>query len=116
MAKAPQSGTDELTDWWMRRSRTDARNVVPKAIQYGPWSMVRLGQNLAKLAGREVTDEEAIEIAIWCYILGKIERWTDAVIQGRRPVDDIIDDICIYAMMARRTRAVGTWPGVTLEG
>lgn len=85
--------------------------VIPKSVEYGANSLVRLGQTLGRLAGREVSHEEAIELGIWIYVLGKVERWTDAVLDGRRPKDDIPFDIGIYAKMAQRNREKGSWPG-----
>ena len=105
------SSVQELFDWWMKQARKEAEMVVPKSVKYGASSLTRLGHTLAKVAGREVQDEEAIELGIWFYALGKMERWTDAILRGGRPDDDLVLDVGIYAKMAQRNRQCGSWPG-----
>jgi hypothetical protein len=104
----------ELTGWWLRQAEAEARAVVPKAVEYGANSMIEVGRSMARLAKREVSDEEAIELAVMFYISGKLGRWIDAAAEGRRPSDDTIYDIAVYTRMAQRNRAVGSWPGVKL--
>jgi hypothetical protein len=58
----------------------------------------------------DVNDEEATEIGIYFYELGKIARWTAAIREGRRVSDDTLHDAGIYIKMAQRNRAVGGWP------
>ena len=106
---------DELTNWWLDAARAEAAAVIPKAVEYGANSLIEVGRSMARIAQREVSDEEAIEMAIAFYISGKLGRWIDAMAVGRRPSDDSIWDIGIYAKMAQRNRAAGSWPGVDLE-
>lgn len=101
-----------LTEWWMDRAEEEARAVVPKAVTYGSNSLLQLGRKMAQLQNREVTDEEAMELGCWVYVVGKVERWTDAVMRGERPSDDTIYDVGIYVKMTQRLRDVGSWPGV----
>lgn len=99
-----------LTDWWLENSHQEIEAVVPKAVEYGPHSMITVGRAMAQLGGRNVDDEEAIELACMLYIYGKVGRWLDAATSGRRPSGDTIYDIKIYAKMAERNRDVGGWP------
>lgn len=111
MARAMSAAERELRDWWQVRSDIEADMLVPKSVEYGANSLTRLGTTMAATAGRTVSEEEAIELGIYFYILGKIERWTDAVLRGDRPKDDALLDIGVYARMAQRNREVGSWPG-----
>lgn len=99
-----------LTDWWMERARTEIEQVAPKAVEYGPNSMIEVGRAMGRMSQRDLTDEEAIEVACMFYISGKLGRWVDAVAHGKRPSDDTIHDIGIYIKMAQRNRDVGGWP------
>lgn len=105
------SAEEELAGWWRAHSEVEIEMLVPKSIEYGANSLTRLGTTMAAAAGREVDEEEAIELGIYFYILGKLERWTDAVLRGDRPKDDALLDIGVYARMAQRNREVGSWPG-----
>lgn len=100
-----------LTDWWIEHANQEIEAVAPKAVEYGSNSMIEVGRTMARIQGRHVvSDEEATEMACMFYIAGKIGRWVDAVTAGKRPSDDTIYDIGVYAKMAQRTRAVGGWP------
>lgn len=101
---------DALGRWWNDQTATEIEQVVPKAVEYGPNSMVVVGQAMARLNGREVSDEEAVELACMLYVYGKLGRWLDAAAEGKRPSDDTIYDIGIYIKMAQRARDVGGWP------
>lgn len=101
---------DNLKRWWVSGAASEIGMVAEKAVTYGSNSLEQLGRKMAKLNGREVNSEEAQELGIWVYIVGKIERWTDAVMRGERPKDDTILDIGIYARMAQRNRSAGGWP------
>lgn len=83
-----------------------------KAVQYGANSMKELGYDLGGLQQRDVSAEEAQELACYFYIRGKMGRWKDAIMRGERPSDDTILDIGVYARMVQRIRDAGGWPGV----
>ena len=104
----------ELLSWWERTSYADLTGMIDKIHEYGgagvALDLVEIGQRVAGIAHRTVGDEEAIELGIGFYLQGKISRWHAATIEGGRPSDDTLMDIVIYAMMARRNRAVGGWP------
>ena len=109
-AAANQRMVDALTDWWMERARQEVEQVGPKAVEYGPNSMIEVGRAMGRMSGRDLSDEEAIEVACMFYISGKLGRWVDAVAHGKRPSDDTVHDIGIYIKMAQRNREVGGWP------
>lgn len=102
----------ELGGWWKRVANREIDAVVPKAIEYGADDLVVIGQELALLMGRTVGDEEATELGIYFYELGKMARWRSAIREGRRVSDDTLHDIGVYIRMAQRNREVGSWPGV----
>lgn len=103
---------DELVDWWLETAAKDGQKTIPKAVEYGSGDLIEMGHRLARVAGRTIDDAEAAEMGIWIYVTGKLDRWTTAVQQGVQVSDDTLLDIVVYAMMARRVRAVGGWPGV----
>lgn len=99
-----------LTDWWMDTAKAEVEPVAVKAVEYGPNSMIEVGRAMGRMSGRDLTNEEAIEVACMFYISGKLGRWVDAVAHGKRPSDDTIHDIGIYIKMTQRNRQVGGWP------
>lgn len=101
-----------LNDWWLENATQAIELVVPKAVEYSAIDLIEYGRTLALVMGLDhaVSEEEATEIGIWGYLVGKVARWTGAIKEGRRVSDDTIFDIKIYATMAERTRAVGGWP------
>ena len=101
-----------ITTWWLDRAKEEAGSVVPKAIAYGSNSLMQLGRKMAQLQGREITDDEALELGCWVNTVQKIERWTDSVMRGERCSDDTIYDAGVYLKMVQRIRDVGSWPGL----
>jgi len=102
---------DALKDWWLEQAANEVQLVAPKAVEYGSRDLIEMGRTLLRVAGREVTDEEAAEAGVWFYVVGKIARWTAAMERGDRVSDDTLLDIGTYVKMAQRLRAVGSWPG-----
>jgi hypothetical protein len=105
----------ELEQWWHDRAAEEIERTVPKAIEYGATDLVDLGRDLARLAGREVDQEEAAELGIYFYLRGKLSRWADAIMRGDRVSDDTLFDIGVYCRMVQRVRSHGGWPGVKEE-
>lgn len=103
--------SEDLFDWWAVTARKDAEMVVPKSVEYGSNSLEQVGRKMSQLQGREVTKAEALELGCWSYAIGKMERWTDAVMRGETPSVDTLVDLGVYTTMARRIREVGDWPG-----
>lgn len=101
-----------LHDWWIEQAKQEVEAVAPKAVEYGASDLAEIGRTMGQAMGRngDVSDEEATELGIYFYMLGKMARWTAAVKEGRRVSDDTILDIGIYNKMVQRNRAVGGWP------
>lgn len=105
----------DLELWWMDTAHDEAAAVVDKAVEYGSNSMTELGHDIAKIAGRNVTDQQATELACYFYIKGKVGRWSDAIVAGKDVSDDTLGDIGVYVRMAQRVRSNGGWPGTPLN-
>lgn len=106
----------DLYTWWMTTSYGEIDSMMPKVVEYGATDLMWVGRQMAEATGRpDITDEEAAELGIYWFILGKIARWHAAVTEGRRPSDDTLHDLGIYARMAQRVRDAGSWPGPLQE-
>lgn len=105
---------DELSKWWVESAHKEIADMTIKMVEYGgngrAEDLIQIGQTLAATAGRKIDDEEATELGIYFYLVGKIARWTAAVVEGDRPSDDTLHDISVYVRMAQRTRFAGGWP------
>lgn len=100
-----------LHDWWMEIASQEVERVAPKAVEYGSTDLVDIGKDLGRLIGWEnITHEEAAELGIYFYEVGKMARWADAIRRRARVSDDTLHDIGVYVRMAQRVRAVGGWP------
>lgn len=102
----------DLRVWWLHQATTEINRTVPKVVEYGATDLVEIGRTLAANMGREVSDEEATELGIYFYLVGKLARWTDAVRRQERPSDDTLFDLGVYVRMAQRNRSAGGWPGI----
>jgi hypothetical protein len=102
----------ELGSWWLALAEAEVEAVVPKAVEYGALDLIDIGHDLARTAGRVVSDEEAAEMGVYFYVRGKLARWTDALVRHARPSDDTLHDLGVYVRMAQRIRAAGGWPGL----
>ncbi len=97
--------------WWLADAREVAEATMPKAVEYGSIELVEAGRTLARLMGRpNVSDQEAMEVQIYQYVMGKMGRWTAAMSRGERVSDDTVFDILVYATMVRKIRQTGEWP------
>lgn len=102
----------DLMTWWMSTAYSEIDSMMPKVTEYGATDLMWVGRQMAEATNRpDITDEEAAELGIYWFILGKIARWHAAVTEGRRPSDDTLHDLGIYARMAQRVRNAGNWPG-----
>lgn len=105
-----------LTDWWETRSKAEMDACIPKAVEYGSTDLAVIGRAQGRLMGRHnLNNEEATELGIFFYLIGKIARWEDALTHGRRVSDDTLHDIAVYTKMEQRNRAVGGWPYASEE-
>lgn len=118
MSKEKQAQPDDqkmaaaLRDWWLDNADKAINLVAPKAVEYSAVDLIEYGRTLALVMDLDhvLSDEEATEIGIWGYLVGKVARWTGAIKEGRRVSADTVLDIKIYATMAERNRDVGGWP------
>jgi hypothetical protein len=100
-----------IETWWIDLAHEEVEKVVPKAIEYGSTDLYEIGRALGMVFGWEnLSHEEATELGIYFYELGKFARWTDAIRNRRRVSDDTLHDMGVYVRMAQRNRAVGGWP------
>lgn len=102
----------QLRTWWHDTAASEIEKTVPKAIEYGSTDLIDIGVMLARTMRREVSEEEAAELGVFFYLIGKIARWQSAIERGERPSDDTLLDIGVYVRMAQRIRHAGGWPGV----
>jgi hypothetical protein len=104
----------ELHEWWVEMARQEIEPMLGKMVEYGgngrAEDLIQIGQTVALTAGRKVDDEEATELGIYFYLIGKMARWTAAVVEGDRPSDDTLHDISVYTRMTQRARHSGGWP------
>lgn len=100
----------ELAQWWQDQATAEINKTVPKTQEYGATDLIEIGRTMATNMGREVSDEEATELGIYFYLVGKLARWTDAVRRQDRPSDDTLFDLGVYVRMVQRVREVGGWP------
>jgi hypothetical protein len=100
-----------LADWWRDRAEEEIRRTIPKAIEYGATDLAEIGRAIARLAAREVkSEQDATELGIYFYLVGKVARWDQALRRGERVSADTLFDLGVYVKMAQRNRDVGGWP------
>lgn len=102
----------EFTGWWKDVAQKEIDAVVLKTLEYKGGDLDVIGFELARMAGREISREEAFELGVYFYLRGKVGRWFTAVENGQRVSDDTIFDIAVYTRMVQRIRVKGSWPGV----
>ncbi len=108
---APMSAEDQLRAWWTDLAASEVERTVPKAVEYGSTDLIDIGMMLGRTVRRQVDEEEAAELGVFFYLIGKIARWQSAIERGERPSDDTLFDIGVYVRMAQRIRHSGGWPG-----
>lgn len=101
----------ELAEWWRDKAEGEIAPTVDKAVEYGSTDLIDIGMMLGRTMGRAVNEEEAAELGVFFYLIGKIARWQSAIQRGERPSDDTLFDIGVYVRMAQRIRDSGGWPG-----
>ena len=108
------TSAEELAQWWRDQAESEIAQTVGKAVEYGgrgsAVDLLWIGHQLAASMNREVDDEEATELGIYFYVLGKVGRWTAAIREGRRVSDDGLFDLAVYTRMVQRVRVAGGWP------
>lgn len=105
---------EELNRWWLETAHKEITEMTAKMVEYGgngrAEDLIQIGRTIALTSGREVDDGEATELGIYFYLIGKMARWTAAVVEQDRPSDDTLHDISVYIRMAQRARYAGGWP------
>lgn len=103
-----------LADWWRDQAQEEINKTIPKAVEYGAGDLAEIGRTMGRLMGRDkLTEQEATEIGIFFYLVGKVARWEQAIHEGRQIGLDTLFDAKVYLGMAIRTRQVGGWPWAT---
>ncbi|AOE44402.1 hypothetical protein SEA_GHOBES_51 [Gordonia phage Ghobes] len=106
--------TDPTVHWWVQHALQEAIPTVAKAKEYGTVELVEAGRLLASqlvgYQGQTVTDQEALELQVYQYVVGKLGRWTAAVRRGEQVSDDTLFDLGVYATLVQKARETGEWP------
>lgn len=111
------SPEEDLVGWWKATAQADIEGSIDKVREYGGCDLLMLGTSLYQWAkeGKDWSGDPTPaflqELGIWFYLQGKIGRALSALQAGKFPSDDTILDIVYYAMMIRRIRTTGGWPG-----
>jgi hypothetical protein len=103
---------EELRDWWLTKATRDIDAMLPKAHEYSASDLQVIGSGLVP----HLPPTLQIEAAIGFYLLGKAARITGSLMEGKTPDVDSWDDASVYAMMGRRARETGGWPGGPVPG
>ena len=111
----PLAAEEQLRQWWFTKANDEIELTVPKAVEYGSTDLIDIGLMLSRTMRRNVSEEEAAELGVFFYLIGKIARWQSAIERGERPSDDTLLDIGVYVRMAQRIRHSGGWPGTKDE-
>lgn len=112
------SREERLARWWRDVADREIAATVAKAVEYSgtlgglPADLVDFGRQIAFVQRREhdFTDAELAEIGVWAYILGKVNRWSSALRNGKMVSDDTLLDLGVYVRIAQHIRQNGTWP------
>lgn len=101
-----------LAAWYNKQTDADRDMGLAKRRDYGSADLILMAAGMRILANSPAWDpseQDAIEMALGFYQLGKIARKFGAWAQGKQPNIDSDVDLGVYAMMARRVREVGSW-------
>ncbi len=101
---------DPTVIWWLKKAVEEIDTTVEKAREYGSAELEYAGHVMARIGDRKVSAAEAMELQVYHYVLGKLGRWTSAVIRGEQVSDDTLFDIGVYVRMVQRIRDTGEWP------
>lgn len=103
-AENTDEATRQFMEWWQLTSNRDLNAMLPKRVSYGAADLRIIGRAMAELVGKpEMSDEEAVELGIAFYAVGKCAR----IISGFTTGGDRTDswhDLTVYSLMARSVR------------
>jgi hypothetical protein len=108
MSRGRPTQHQRFVNWWTRNAEQTAEATATKCAEYGSQDLYGIGQNVARLAGRDIERDAAFELGCLFYMLGKIERAMSAVERGETASDDTWFDLHVYANMVLAHRA-GVW-------
>lgn len=91
-------------NWWHQTAGADLDAMLPKRVAYGAADLRIIGRGMAELVGKpNMDDEEAVELGIAFYALGKVARIVSGFTTGGDRTDSW-HDLSVYSMMARSVR------------
>jgi hypothetical protein len=95
---------NRLHKWWTDHAAREADAMIAKLDEYGTGDLYEIGAQLAKLNGRDVTQQQAYELGVMFYLIGKMQRVITAAHLERTASDDTWHDIAVYAKMVLAAR------------
>lgn len=105
----------DIQVWWESQANKDAVLVSEKFKEYGTTALSDLGYQMAELMGWDrPSRQEAQELAVYYFMLGKMARWKNALLRGEGVSNDTLTDLACYAMIARKARHSGGWPNADM--
>ncbi len=95
-----------LATWWLDHAHVEAQQTVAKMTEYGAGDLIAIGHKMAQMTnGRTLDDDQAFELGVLFYLIGKVERVVSATERGEQASDDTWFDIAVYAKMTQARRA-----------
>lgn len=94
-----------LNNWWIQHATDEIAAMLKKLDEYGAGDLHEIGYSMAKVANREVTREQAYELGVMFYALGKMQRIISAAEQAREASTDTWHDLAVYSKMVLANRA-----------
>jgi hypothetical protein len=96
---------NKLHKWWTDHAASEADGMIAKLDEYGTGDLHEIGERLAALIDRDVTQQQAYELGVMFYLIGKMQRVITAAELQRDASDDTWHDIAVYAKMVLAARA-----------
>jgi hypothetical protein len=94
-----------LHNWWTQHASDEVDAMLKKLDEYGAGDLYEIGYQIAKVAQREVTREQAYELGVMFYAVGKMQRIISAAEQSREASTDTWHDLAVYSKMVLANRA-----------
>lgn len=102
----PKRQQNKLDKWWREHAAAESASMIAKLDEYGTGDLREIGQRLAALAGwKNCTTQQAYELGVMFYLIGKMQRVITATELQRAASDDTWHDIAVYAKMVLAARA-----------
>lgn len=98
--------SNRLDKWWCEHAAAESAAMLRKLDEYGTGDLHEIGARLAELAQwRTPTKQQAYELGVMFYLIGKMQRVITAAHLQRDASDDTWHDIAVYAKMVMANRA-----------